>query len=105
MNPGSVPKRSRTSCGLRRPRRRAERVLELDLVEPVVAAHQHQHRPASSTIIGSALISAPAGTPSIAATASIVVAPGVSTGSGAGQRLGQPSTGCGVALAISTLAA
>jgi hypothetical protein len=32
--------------GLRRPRGRAERVLELDLVERVVAAHQHQHRPA-----------------------------------------------------------
>jgi hypothetical protein len=51
---------------------------------------------------GIALISAPCGTPSCPATASIVVAPGVSTGPEPGVQSG---TGCGVALAISMFAA
>ena len=48
---------------------------------------------------------APSGTPSTLATASMVVDPGVSTRRGASEGSGSPSTGCGVALAISTLAA
>ena len=55
-------------------------------------------------MIGKALISAPAGTPASFATASIVVAPGVSNCSGASSAAGS-STGFGVALATSTLAA
>ncbi len=60
--------------------------------------------PRSSAITGSALMIAPAGAPSVSATAWTVVAPGVSTRSGALAGAGRPSTGCGVALAISTLA-
>jgi hypothetical protein len=51
------------------------------------------------------LISAPGGTPSNPDTCSIVVAAGVSTGSGASSRSGSPSTVCGSPLAISTFAA
>ena len=50
-------------------------------------------------------MSAPAGTPIISVTASIVRAPGVSTGRGSASASGRPSTGCGVALATCTLAA
>ena len=50
-------------------------------------------------------MSAPAGAPSISQTASMVVAPGVSTSFGSGEGAGRPSTGCGSALAISTFAA
>ena len=60
--------------------------------------------PRSSTITGSALISAPAGSPSWPETSSIVVIPGVSTSSGAGSD-GGSSTGFGSAEATSTLAA
>jgi hypothetical protein len=48
---------------------------------------------------------APGGTPSSWQTASTVAAPGVSTSRGSGDPSGSPSTGCGVALAISMFAA
>ncbi len=61
--------------------------------------------PRSSTRIGNALTIAPGGTPSISQTASTVAAAGVSTSFGSGEASGSPSTGCGVALAISMFAA
>ena len=48
---------------------------------------------------------APGGTPSASQTASTVEAPGVSTSRGSAEGSGSPSTGCAVALAISTFAA
>ena len=84
----------------------AERVGQLDLVEPVVAAdHDQQRLGVVADHTGSALISAPGGTSSSTQTCSTVLAPGVSTRSGASSGSGSPSTGCGVALATSTLAA
>ena len=55
-------------------------------------------------MIGYALISAPAGTPSASQTCATVVWPGVDSSTGASSA-GGSSTGFGVALATSTLAA
>ena len=62
MNPGG-PSRSATSSGRGGPERRAERVAELDLVDPMVAADHHQLHLAVVEHDGKALSSAPAGTP------------------------------------------
>ena len=84
----------------------AERVAQLDLVEAVVAAHQDAGRmPRSSTITGSALISAPGGDAERAGDLlDRASGPGVATSSGASSA-GGSSTGCGSAEATSTLAA
>ena len=64
MKPGG-PMRSATSSGCAGRKARAERVLELDLVDPVVAAHDDHEQPRSSVTTGNAFSSAPAGTPSV----------------------------------------
>ena len=46
MKPGSAPNSLRTSSASAGPERRSERVLELDLVEAMVAADHDQHGPA-----------------------------------------------------------
>ena len=103
MNPGSDPNSDFTSssCAGRKSWPSAFRSLtSFSRWSPRVRTRTG---PRSSAITGKALIRAPAGTPSSPDTASIVVAPGVSTGSGEPPE--RPSTGCGVALATSTFAA
>ena len=105
MKPGSVPKSSRTSPSSagRKPEPSVLRSLSsLSRWSPRTSTSSG---PRSSAITGSALTMAPCGTPSVSATACTVVAPGVSTRCGASAGSGRPSTGCGVALAISTFAA
>ena len=105
MKPGSVPKRSRTSASS------ASRAGTPSAFWSLISLRRWSPRTSTSTgssspaITGMALISAPAGTPSIPVTASIVRAPGVSTSRGSSRAGGSPSTSAAVALAISTLAA
>ena len=87
------------------PERGAERVGELDLVDAMVAAHEHEHEAATVRDDRKGLQQRPrVGTPRRRATSSIVVAPGVCTRSGSGSG-GGSSTGCASAVATSTLAA
>jgi hypothetical protein len=87
----------------RRTKRLAERLDHLPLVEAVVAAHEREHdAPVSDT--GIAFEVAASSIPSIRARSSIVVAPGVSTSSGASSAAGN-SGARGIPRAISRSAA
>ena len=105
MKPGSAPKSFRTSSASAGRNGAPSAFWSLISFSRWSPRTTTSTGPRPSAYTGNALISAPGGTPSCPQTASIVVAPGVSTSSGCGFGAGSPSTGCGSALAISTFAA